>query len=285
MIADLLLAIASRWALYSVLGVAFAFGFRVGGFFDLSIGGSFLIAGYTAWALDAAGAPIVLAVSGGIGTSGLLAVILGHRFIAPLTVRLPPLSLFVWTLGLLYLIEAALSIFTGEQAKMLRPSVSSFNFMGVMMSAVQGAFFLTAVAALASVVLLLRGTRWGRFARAVADDRVLASSYGFPVTRVLVMSHASAGALAGLAGVYFVAERALDPSQAMTVLLAAMVAAILGGDSVEGAALGAFLLAMLEVGLGFLLPAFWRSTIVFTVLLVVLAFKPGGVVAVVRRRF
>lgn len=285
MLTDLLLAIVSRWGLYSVLGVAFAFGFRIGGFFDLSIGASFLVAGYTTWALDSAGLPTVLALACGVGVSSLFATILGHRLVAPLAARVPPLSLFVWTLGLLYLTESALSLATGEQEKMLRPSSVELSFGGLTMSAIHMTFLIAAVIALASVFFLMRRTAWGRFARAVANDRDLAVSYGLPVIRTLLISYATAGTLAGLAGVFFIAERALDPPQAMATLLSAMVATILGGESVEGAALGALVLAVLEVGLGFLLPAFWSSTVVFLVLLAVLSFRSRGIIAPIHRRF
>lgn len=70
----------------------------------------------------------------------------------------------------------------------------------------------------------------------------------------------------------------------MTVLLGSMVAAILGGEAILGAAIGALVLACFESGLGFVMPGFWKSTVVFCILVAVLVYRSGGLFRFVRRK-
>lgn len=283
-ILELVLALLWLWALYGLLSAAFALGFRVGGFFDLSVGASFLVGAYASWALARA-APLFVAVGGGVLLAALGAVALGRWLVAPLAVRLPPLALFVATLAVLYMVQALAAITFGEGALVLRSGPAPvFDLGPVNVTDIQLAFGAATAAALIGVSIWLRVSRWGRFARAVADDRGLAALFVVPVQGTILRCYAVGGALAGLAGAFFVADRAIDPSQALTVLLAAMAAAVLGGESINAAIVGALVLAGLETSLGFFLPGNWRTTVAFGVLLAVLVARGGGLAQVVRRR-
>lgn len=281
---DLTLAALGVWTLYAPLSVAFALGFRVGGFFDLSVGGSFLVGAYATWSLVKV-VPFHIAVGSGVVLAALGAVALGRWLIAPLAVRLPPLALFVVTLAILYIAQAVAGITFGEGALVLESSPSAVFDLGfVSVTEIQLTFVAAATASLVWTGMWLRHSVWGRFARAVADDRDLAVLFGMPVDGVILRCYALSGALAGLAGGFFVADRAIDPSQALTVLLAAMVATVLGGESIIAAVMGALMLAVLETILGFLLPGNWKATVAFTVLLAVLIVRGGGLAQVARRR-
>lgn len=284
MLPDITVAILSQWALYTLLGLSFGLNFRVGGFFDLSVGASFLLAGYFTW-FAAQSLPIIAAIPIGILATTLVSIFLGIWFVAPLAARLPPLNLFVITLGVLYLAQAVTGLAFGETAKVLRTGPNpTLQFLGFRISVVQIGLITAAGLVVAILAFMLTRSSWGRLARAVADDRKLADLYALPIQRTLLITYALGGAIAGIAGALFVADQALDPNQAMSALLAAMVASILGGESILGAAVGALALAILETTLGFFMPGYWKSTIVFVVLLAVLIVRRGGVFRFVRRK-
>jgi branched-subunit amino acid ABC-type transport system permease component len=281
---ELILSIVWLWALYALLSAAFALGFRIGGFFDLSVGGSFLVGGYASWAF-AKVAPVFIAVGGGVFLAAGIAVALGRWLVAPLAIRLPPLAMFVVSLAVLYIAQALAAITFGEGALMLGQGPARvFKLGDVTITDVQLLFGAAAAASLAGLAMWLRVSAWGRFARSVADDRTLAYLFGIPVDGAILRCYAISGALAGLAGAFFVVDRSIDPSQAMTVLLVAMVAAVLGGHSVNAAIVGALILAALETSLGFMLPGNWRATIAFTVLLGVLIIRGGELAQIARRQ-
>jgi branched-chain amino acid transport system permease protein len=281
---ELALGIVWLWALYGLVSTAFALGFRVGGFFDLSVGGSFLVGAYASWALGRV-VPLIVAVSIGVLLAALGAVALGHWLIAPLAVRLPSLALFVATLAILFIAQALAALAFGESALVLRSGPAPvFDLGPVNVTDVQLVFGATAAVSLMAVGMWLRISRWGRSACAVADDRELATLLAIPVEQTIFRCYAISGALAGLAGGFFVADRSIDPAQALTLLLTAMVAAVVGGESIKAAVVGAFVLAVLETVLGFLLPGNWRTTVTFTVLLVVLFARRGSLAQVSRRQ-
>lgn len=281
---ELLLTALGLWALYGLLSAAFALGFRVGGFFDLSVGASFLVGAYGCWTI-AKVAPLVVAAAGGVLLAAVGSVAIGRWLVAPLAVRVPPLALFVATLAVLYVAQAVAALTFGEAALVIRSGPAPVLRLGsVNITDVQLAFGAAAAVSLVVVGTWLRVSRWGRFARAIADDRELAGLFAMPVQGAILRCHALGGALAGLAGAFFVADRSIDPPQALTVLLAAMAAAVLGGESFRGAIFGGLILAVLETVLGFGLPGNWRTTVAFSVLLAVLIVRGGGLTQVARRR-
>ena len=274
-------------ALYSLIGVGFSLSFTLGKFFDLSLGVCFLVGGYASYALvTMASVPFFLSIFLGVVVAGLVSGLLGVGLIAPLTRRLDSLSLFVATLALLYIAQALASLVFGDNAKVLRPgSAPSLTVGQISVTDIQVLQLLTAVIVLASLLITLRRSKLGRFARAIADDAELALVFGLPVGPMILRSYVIAGCLAGMAGVFYAADRALEPTQAMAALLAAMVATIIGGEGLGGAVVGACILAGLETVLGFALPGNWKTTVAFGVLLVFLATRGAGAVVTTDRRF
>jgi branched-chain amino acid transport system permease protein len=132
----------------------------------------------------------------------------------------------------------------------------------------------------------IKRTRTGRSMRAVAEDREIASLMGIGVDRVIVTTFAIGGILAGIAGVLF----ALTFQQVQFTMgfrpgIAAFTAAVLGGiGSIGGATLGGFLIglllsvgpALVLTGYGVRSPFSLQEAFVFLVLVLVLVFRPGG---------
>lgn len=276
----------SAAALYCLISIGFSISFRVSGFFDLSLGVPFLISGYVAYLVnDWIGGGLVLGMLSGVVVAAVVSIFLGLGVIVPLSKKLPPLPMFVATLAMLYVCQSVIALLFDERVRVLRAESSpSWVFSGLRFTDVQTALILATVVVSLAVVLSLSHTSWGCYARAVADSPDLSATFGFPVRSTRLRAYAIAGSLAGLAGVFYAADRALDPTQAMAALLAAMVATILGGDSIAGCLVGAALLAVLETGLGFALPGNWKTTAAFGVLLILLAVRGRGVVTLTDRR-
>lgn len=274
-------------ALYSLIGVAFSLSFRIGKFFDLSLGVSFLAAGYASYAfVSQTHLPLLVSMALGVAVGALASALLGTLIIAPLTQRLDPLSLFVATLALLYMAQSSVSIVFGDSAHLLVPGVVP-NPMdsGGGLTSIQSAQIIAVVGLLGTLLIVVQRTRVGRFARAIADDSDLALTVGMPVPVITLAAYIVAGSLAGLAGVFYAADRVLEPTQAMGALLAAMVATIIGGESFGGAVIGACMLAGLQTALGFALPGDWKTTVSYAVLLLFMASRGGGAVVTTDRRF
>lgn len=131
----------------------------------------------------------------------------------------------------------------------------------------------------------LRNTRVGTAMRAVSVNRDLAESSGIDVRRVTVATWIFGGMLAGLSGVLFGVADAVRWTMGMDLLLLLFAAVVLGG---LGTAYGA-MLGGLVVGVATQVSTFWFPTelklmVALVVLVLVLLFKPQGILGV-RERF
>src|SRR6185295_16757348 len=129
---------------------------------------------------------------------------------------------------------------------------------------------------------LVQRTRQGKAMRAVAQDKDAAAIMGINVNRTISFTFLIAGALAGAAGVlYALYVTSLSYLQGFQLGLIAFTAAVLGGiGNLPGAVLGAILIGCIQAfneGLTWHTPgADWTEAIVFTILILILVFRPSG---------
>jgi len=135
------------------------------------------------------------------------------------------------------------------------------------------------------LLLLLRwfvaNTRQGKSMRATAQDREAAGLMGIDVNRTISLTFLIAGALAGAAGLIV----ALYYGQTnfnfgFQFGLLSFTAAVLGGiGNLTGATLGAIVIGLVMAMSDRFLEARWTSVIVFSILILVLVFRPTGLLA------
>ena len=145
---------------------------------------------------------------------------------------------------------------------------------------------VTAVIMMVALQWFVRSTKTGKAMRAVAEDREIASLMGIDVDRVVVITFVIGGLLAGVAGVlYSLAFGQVSATMGFLPGIAAFTAAVLGGiGSIPGAVLGGLVLGVAEsVGPYLLLsgvhapsPFELKGVITFSILVLVLIFRPGG---------
>jgi branched-chain amino acid transport system permease protein len=121
-------------------------------------------------------------------------------------------------------------------------------------------------------------TRWGKAMRATAQDRETAAAMGIDVERVIMLTFFTGGALAGAAGLiqgmYYNIGQWWMGYQAG---LRAFTAAVIGGiGNMPGAAVGGLAIGFLSAWSDQYISARWTNAIVFTLLIVVLVFRPQG---------
>lgn len=134
--------------------------------------------------------------------------------------------------------------------------------------------------------LLVMKTKTGKAMRAVQHDQEAAALMGINVNGIITFTFALGSALAGVAGVLYACEYpSIDPLMGLMPGLKAFVAAVLGGiGSIPGAVLGGLLLGVVETAvasMGSVAPgwpsgATYRDAIAFFVLILVLLWRPTG---------
>ena len=141
---------------------------------------------------------------------------------------------------------------------------------------------LTTFPILFLLVWLVQKTRQGKAMRATAQDQEAAAMMGINVNRTISFTFLIAGALAGVAGLlYALYSTNIRYDQGFQLGLIAFTAAVLGGiGNLPGAVLGAILIGLIQQfneGLSWHAPSSqWTQSIVFAILILILVFRPEG---------
>jgi branched-chain amino acid transport system permease protein len=142
---------------------------------------------------------------------------------------------------------------------------------------------------------LVNRTKIGTAIRAVAEDQAAASLMGIDVNRIISLTFLIGGAMGGAAGVLFGVQYSLiNPYTGFIPGLKAFTAAVLGGiGNIPGAMLGGIVLGLLEAFAASYLSlltggafgAEYKDIFAFSVLILILIFRPKGLLGeVVRER-
>jgi branched-subunit amino acid ABC-type transport system permease component len=132
-------------------------------------------------------------------------------------------------------------------------------------------------AVLALAILALQRTRTGKAMRAVADNPALAASSGINVERVISIVWIGGAALAGLSGVLLGLTQGFDYQIGFKILLLVFAAVTLGGlGTIWGALIGSFIIGIFIEVSTLVVPAELKFVGALVVLIVVLLFRPQG---------
>jgi branched-chain amino acid transport system permease protein len=143
--------------------------------------------------------------------------------------------------------------------------------------------------------LLVNRTKVGKAIRAVAEDQATASLMGINVNRIISLTFLIGGAMGGAAGVLFGVQYSLiNPYTGFIPGLKAFTAAVLGGiGNIPGAMVGGIVLGLLEAFAASYLSlltggafgAEYKDIFAFSILILILIFRPKGLLGeVVRER-
>jgi branched-chain amino acid transport system permease protein len=280
-------------SIYALLATGFALIWGITGRINLAFGDFATVGAYAALsgvllaAVAAAGAalPAGMAASGfgfALLTGAALGAVLFALVFAPLRAR-GSQALLIATVGLAVSLGEALRLLAGSRQHWFQPLFNQPLRVGgegtaVVVNGGQVLLAGLALAVVGAVVLVLRGSAFGRAYRACADDAGAAALVGVDVDRTVRGTCMLGSAVAAVAG-FAVAAHYGVVSFGMGTLwgFKALTAAVVGGiGSVPGAALGGVLIGVLEGLWGGYLPAAYKEVAVFALLALMLAVRPNG---------
>jgi len=137
---------------------------------------------------------------------------------------------------------------------------------------------LITIPVLVMLTWLVSATKPGKAMRATAQDRDASAMMGINVNRTISFTFALGGALAGAGGVIYALYIGTTHFQlGFRLGLIAFTAAVLGGiGNLTGAVLGGILIGLISAyndGFG---DARWTYTVIFVILILILVFRPSG---------
>ncbi|RZL11994.1 MAG: branched-chain amino acid ABC transporter permease [Rubrivivax sp.] len=271
--------------MYSLVALGFVLIYKTSGVLNFAQGSLLLFAALTFVSLVERGLPFAAAFAITLAGMVLLGLLIERTVLRPL-VNQPPMTLFMATLGLSYVIEGVAQLAWGTQVHALDIGISDepIEFAGILLSR----FDLFAAAAAGLMVALLsaffRYTRVGLAFRAVADDTYAALAVGLRLPRIWATVWATAGLIALVAGLLWGARLGVQFSLSMVVLKALPVLVLGGFDSILGAIVGGLLIGafekLAEVYLGPFVGGGIETWFAYVVALAFLLVRPNGLFGV-----
>jgi len=212
------------------------------------------------------------------GITGVLIERLAYRRLR----NAPRLAPLITAIGMSFILENVMQLWRGP-SPIPFPDVipnPSFNLGVVSINVKQIGVVLLAIALMAALQFFIYRTKLGKAMRATAQDRDAAQLMGIDINTTIALTFLIGSALAGAAGfvsgVYYGTTWFFNGFEAG---LKAFTAAVLGGiGNVAGAMLGGFLIGLIEAIATQYIPggAQWSNVVVFSVLVLVLIFRPSG---------
>jgi len=207
--------------------------------------------------------------------SGALGVLIERLSLRPLRNVKGPAAM-ITTIGVSYILFNVVLLYEGADAKNFpnpMPAVR-FHLGGAVLDLRVVLIWIVASLLMAGLWLFVQKSRIGKAMRATAQDPEAARMMGVEVDRVIITAFFLGSALAGAGGLIFGLYYNFI---GFTAGLRAFTAAVLGGiGNVPGAMVGGLIIGMIEAMGGQFIATAWTDVIIFSILVLVLVFKPAG---------
>lgn len=225
----------------------------------------------------------ILAISAAVASGAVVGIICELVVFRPLRKRTKEqwiMNSFVITLGLsIFIVNSSQLIFGSE----FRGIVSYWNyptlsFFNVYVSFDRFFVFILAIIIQFAFWLFIKSSKLGRAIRAVSQDETGARMVGININGIQMLTLALSGALAAIAGACLLFMYPAYPTVGMGPLFNSWFIVILSGlGNVAGAAVGAFIVALLQVLTTVYFGEGWEYTIPAVCIILVLIFRPSGI--------
>ena len=172
-------------------------------------------------------------------------------------------------------------LFVGAYTRSFPPKIAikTYHLGSISVTNVQLLILVVALVLMVALQLIVKKTKMGKAMRAVSVDSDAAELMGINVNNTISFTFALGSSLAGAAGVLIgLYYNSIEPLMGMTPGIKAFVAAVLGGIGIiPGAALGGFVIGILETLSTAIGLSSYRDAIVYGVLIVILLVRPAGI--------
>jgi len=267
--------------MYSLVAIGFVLIYKTSGVLNFSQGAMLLFAALTFVSLVERGIAVPLAIVLTLLIMIALGFAIERSVLRPLVNR-SPMTLFMATLGLSYIIEGVAQLVWGTQVHGLDLGITDvpFEIAGVFISTFDLAAAAIAAAMVAGLSAFFYWTRTGLAFRAVADDQFAALAVGLRLSRIWGSVWTAAGFVALVAGLLWGARLGVQFSLSLVVLKALPVLVLGGFDSILGAVVGGLIVGagekLAEVYLGSFVGGGIEGWFAYVLALAFLLLRPAG---------
>jgi branched-chain amino acid transport system permease protein len=271
--------------MYSLVALGFVLIYKASGVFNFAQGAMVFFAALTFVSLVERGINLWLALLLTLAVMVVLGLVTERVVLRPL-VNQPPITLFMATIGLTFVLEGLSQLMWGSQPHGLELGVPDVPIDWLSqkwnINISQFDLFASAVAGILVAVLAVffQKTRIGRALRAVADDHQAALAVGIPLKTIWGIVWAVAGFVALVAGLLWGVRNGVQFALTFVALKALPVLILGGFESIAGANVGGLIIGasekLAEVYIGPYFGGGLESWFAYVIALLFLLVRPQG---------
>jgi branched-chain amino acid transport system permease protein len=267
----------------SLLAVGITLIYGLGGVLNLAHGQFAVFGGVATTLLLSLGLPPIIAISGGVGSAGLLGIVVDRTLMLPAyrfrgEERL--LLGLILTLGLSFVIDGYLNYQFPEFSLSLRLPVAMVEVAGIPMRTASLAASAIALAIFAGLFAFLKLTLLGKCIRSIIENEVGAELCGIDPARTRTLIVCLATMMAGVAGVTQGLFSTLGTEMGPEFTILGLLVAVVGGvRSINGTLAAGILLGIVNAFASHFVGAYVAYIILLSFAMATILVRPAGLLA------
>ncbi len=269
-------------SIYAIIALGYTMVYGIAKMLNFAHGDVIMIGAYSAFlALYRANLPLPIALIISIIICTLLGVIIERLAYKPLR-QASSLAVLITAIGVSYFLQNLALLIWGSAAKIF-PTILDYGSINLFNDQLKLSYQMLITITVCIIIMILlnlfiKKTKIGKAMRACSEDKEAAALMGINVDNIISLTFAIGSGLAAIAAILLCAAYpTVTPTLGSMPGIKAFTAAVIGGiGSIPGALLGGLLLGVIEI----IVKAYGLSeltdAIAFGVLILVLLFKPTG---------
>ena len=267
-------------SIYALIAIGYTMVYGIAKMINFAHGDIIMVGAYALYfSISVLGLPVPVALVITVIVCAVLGVVIEKVAYKPLR-SAPPLAVLITAIGMSFFLQSASLLIFGSTPIPFQSVIPNVNISvgPVVISSITVVTLVVTAVAMILLTLFVNKTKMGSAMRAVSEDKGAAELMGINVNSTISLTFAIGSALAAVAGVLYICQyQSMKPTLGALPGIKAFVAAVLGGiGSIPGAMLGGILLGLIESVSKAYISTELADAIVFGVLIVVLLFRPSG---------
>ena len=273
--------------IYALIALGYTMVYGIAKMLNFAHGDVIMVGAFTVIvAVNSLGLPAVAGILVSVLVCVVMGVLIERIAYKPLRSS-PSLSVLITAIGVSYFLQSLALLIFGSTQKSF-PKVFTMEPMHFGELTVKGESVETlavTVIIMIALTLFINKTKMGKAMRAVSEDRDAAELMGISVNKTITVTFAIGSALAAFASMFYLFQiPTTNPTLGAMPGITAFTAAVIGGiGSIPGAMVGGVLLGVIEKFCLVTPLASYTTAIKFTLLIVILLFRPTGLMGKVTR--
>ena len=267
-------------SIYALIAIGYTMVYGIAKMINFAHGDIIMVGAYALYfSISVLGLPVPVALLLTVIVCSVLGVLIEKIAYKPLR-KAQPLAVLITAIGMSFFLQSSSLLIFGSTPIPFQSVIPNENIKvgPVVISSITLVTLVVTAVAMVLLTLFINKTKLGSAMRAVSEDKGAAELMGINVNSTISMTFAIGSALAAVAGILYISQyQSMKPTLGALPGIKAFVAAVLGGiGSIPGAMLGGILLGLIESVSKAYISTELADAIVFGVLIVVLLFRPSG---------